>query len=92
MLPDGLTTILDKAFADCSKVQNVRLPSTIVSIGNLAFSGCSIRSVTIPESVTTIGDEAFNCGELEFANIINPSRIINVGNDMFPTQTRINRY
>ena len=39
---------------------SVTFPSSVTSIGEYAFSGCSgLTSVTIPSSVTSIGDSAF---------------------------------
>ena len=42
------------------------LPSSLSSIGELAFSGCgSLASATIPAAVESIGNNAFyNCGAL----------------------------
>jgi len=39
--------------------QPVRIPNSVTSIGDRAFSGCELTSITIPESVTSIGDWAF---------------------------------
>ena len=41
--------------------KNTVIPSTVLSIGNYAFYGCSaLASVTIPNSVTSIGSFAFS--------------------------------
>jgi hypothetical protein len=50
--------------------KNTIIPSSVTSIGNYAFRGCSgLTSVTIPNSVTSIGSSAFEgCSSL--ANII----------------------
>ena len=45
---------------------NIILPNTVTSIGNNAFTGCAVNSITIPASITSIGEQAFlNCANLE---------------------------
>ena len=37
------------------------IPTSVTSIGNSAFSGCSnLRSITIPTNVTSIGNSSFS--------------------------------
>ena len=68
---DCITSIDSSAFADCSNMETIGIPSTITTIGNYAFNGCtSLTSVTIPDSVTSIGSEVFkDCNSLESAVI-----------------------
>ena len=74
IIPDGVTDIWDKAFADCTKLTSITIPNSVTSIGNEAFSGCkSLTSITIPNSVTSIGDAAFNDCE-KLTSITIPSR------------------
>ena len=70
-IPDGVTTIGDAAFSECSKLKSVILPDSLTSIGNGVFSQCiKLQSVTIPDSVTMIGDDPFNgCSSLEFIEV-----------------------
>ena len=59
-LPDGLTSIGNYAFKDCSALTSVTIPNSVWSIGVGAFWGCDgLTSVTIGNSVTSIGDYAF---------------------------------
>ena len=64
---DGLPVknIKANAFLECASLFVVKLPPTLVSIGNHAFDGCvRLSSITIPDSVTNIGEHAFaRCGE-----------------------------
>ena len=39
--------------------QNSTIPNSITSIGDFAFSECSLASITIPNSVTNIGERVF---------------------------------
>lgn len=65
-IPNGVTTIGDGAFADCTSLISVTIPDSITSIGERAFDGCSsLTNVTIPDSVTSIGSYAFSgCSSL----------------------------
>ena len=60
-IPEGVTGIGSNAFYDCSKKLNsVKLPSTLQTIGYQAFCDCDqLSEITIPESVTSIGYSAF---------------------------------
>lgn len=55
-----VTAIGQNAFAFWAGLNSVSIPSTVVSIDNVAFQGCkNLSSVKIPNSVTHIGDGAF---------------------------------
>ena len=59
---DGVTTIGNFAFAECSNLINVTIPNSVTSIGEYAFEFCSrLTNVNIPNSVTSIESEAFFC-------------------------------
>ena len=58
-IPEGYTEIHDEAFFGTALTE-VRLPSTVETIGAFAFEGCSsLTDVLIPAGVTTVGDAAF---------------------------------
>ena len=55
-----VTGIGKYAFALCSGLTSVIIPSSVTSIGDHAFNSCtSLTSITIPSSVTSIGNYAF---------------------------------
>ncbi len=64
VIPEGYTSIGERAFAGCSKLRSVTLPSTLEIIGKNAFSGCSsLKSVELPEGVRHVGKGTFrDCG------------------------------
>ena len=67
-IPEGVTGIGSNAFYDCSqKLNSVKLPSTLQTIGYQAFCDCDqLSEITIPESVTSIGYSAFgSCTKLK---------------------------
>lgn len=60
IIADGVTSVSDNAFYDCTQLISVSLPNTLTSIGGWAFRGCnSLTSIVIPDSVTSIGSMAF---------------------------------
>ena len=71
------------AFAGCSGLTSLTLPSSVTWIGSYAFWGCSgLTSLTIPSGVTWIGEEAFSdCSGLTSLTI--PSGVTSIGNSAF---------
>ena len=82
VIPDGVTSIGDEAFCDCSNLSSVEIPNGVTSIGNKAFWRCSrLSDINIPNGVTSIGNEAF-FGCL-IKNIVIPNSVINIGQAAF---------
>ena len=60
VVPDGVTSIGDRAFKGCTSITTITLPEGVTSIGDDAFWYCkSLTSITLPDGVTSIGDDAF---------------------------------
>ena len=59
------------------------IPTSVTSIGDSAFSGCSgLTSITIPNSVTSIGDSVFSgCSGLTSITI--PNSVTSIGDSVF---------
>ena len=78
IIDDGVTTIGQYAFVECSKLTSITIPNSVTTIGKYAFYSCSsLTSVTIPNSVTTIEGYAFSdCSSLTSVTIPNSVKII----------------
>ena len=68
---EGVESITESVFRDCTALESVSLPNTLKTIGNAAFDNCdSLVSITIPDSVETIGEFAFSgCAKLAEVNL-----------------------
>lgn len=68
---DGVTSICNSAFSNCSGLSSISLPQSLTSIGSSAFYGCSsLTSITIPEKVPFIPSWAFrDCTHLTTVKI-----------------------
>ena len=65
-LHKGLTTIGNRAFANVALTDiSFGTDSTLKQIGDEAFSGATIRQLSIPSTVKTIGNRAFASAHLE---------------------------
>jgi len=65
-IPEGITTIAEKAFIYCSNLKSITIPNSVTSIGSSAFLGCdSLEFVSIPNSVTSLRSHVFEgCTQL----------------------------
>lgn len=81
-LGDVVTAIGENAF-ERSKIKGVRIPHTVVTIGDKAFSECdNLKIVRMSDNLKMIGDMAFYyCGNLEYINV--PSGIEHIGSYAF---------
>ena len=70
-IPNGVTSIVDGAFASCNSLITVTIPGSVTSLGPSVFSGCSnLTSVTIGNGVTSIGEYTFSyCSSLTSVTI-----------------------
>lgn len=61
IISEATTEIGDYAFAQCSLIESIVIPSSINKIGDFAFSGCkNLKDITIPDSVSSVGRSSFS--------------------------------
>ncbi len=85
IIPDGVTSISQRAFMGARFIESVVIPSSVVAIRAEAFYKCtSLKSVTFEENsrCAEIGISAFcNCSSMESINI--PSSVISIEESAF---------
>ena len=72
-IPEGITTILGRAFWRCDNLTGVTLPQSIKEISDSAFHGCSkLSKVLGSEMISILRKRAFKkCFELSLINLSN---------------------
>ena len=82
-LLDGIITIEERAFADCTSLTSINIPETVTRLGDNAFSGCeSLETVVLNEGLREIGAGAFaNCSSLK--EIIIPASVTKIDESAF---------
>lgn len=85
----GITEIPASCFAGCSKIAEIVIPASVISIGDSAFSSTSLKNLVIPDGVQTIGVQAFYGTQL--TNVSIPASVTSIGSNAFsaPATTNI---
>lgn len=96
VFPSGLeqigkitSTIETGAFSECTKLQSVTIPGSVVSLGDNTFNGCtSLNSVTIEDGLEKIGTGCFKDDDL-LTSIYLPNTVSSIGVTAFRGCTRL---
>ena len=82
-IKNGVTSVGNGAFCNCTLLTNITIPSSVTSIGTYAFTYCtSLTNITIPSSVTSIGAAAFTYCTL-LTSIKIPASVTSMGINPF---------
>ena len=94
VVSEGITHIGSDAFGSftmlgvLSKLQDVRLPSTLRTIGNSAFTNAeSLTSIDLPSGLRSIDAYAFSGTRLESIHI--PASTTEIGHDALPSSLNV---
>ncbi|MBR0575076.1 Ig-like domain-containing protein [Proteiniclasticum sp. BAD-10] len=83
IIDNGVTSVGDQAFKECTSITSVFLPLSVITIGNGAFWKCTnLVNIEIPSGLTTIGFFAFReCKSLKDIQL--SDSIVNFGTSIF---------
>lgn len=83
IIPEGVTSIGDRAFEFCRNLNSVALPQSVISIGRHAFYHCeNLTRIEIMEGLTSVKSGAFEgCTNLKEAQL--PQSVITLESDVF---------
>lgn len=81
ILPEGLTTIEEAAFANCTALEKLNIPSTVNTLGRWILENTKVTSFTIPQGVTEIPASCFYRSAITTINI--PPSVKTIGNWAF---------
>ena len=82
ILPEGLASLGERAFAGCSEIKNIAIPESVKEIKDGAFEGCySVEEIILPKGVAFIGANAFSGCSL--SKVIVPKGVGSLGENAF---------
>lgn len=86
----ALTTICRGAFNQCTELNSVKIPATVISIEELAFANSGLVSIELPKSLTNIAAESFAyCHNLSSVTL--PDSLITIGESAFQSCGNLGR-
>ena len=89
IIPEGVTEIPTQCFQFCYKLKKVVLPSTIKTIGILAFFDSLVDDMNFPEGLDSIGYLSMHGTRL--TEVVLPKTIRTIGNEAFADNVKLKR-
>ena len=81
-IPEGVIEVGSNAFANCIDITKVTMPNSVTTLGEKAFKGSGIESITLSNKITAINEETFAiCSNLKDITI--PKGITTIGKSAF---------
>ena len=88
ILPEGLKTIGEYAFADCDNLRKIIMPSTLVEIKKRAFSSCNeLSEIILNEGLKKIQNVVYSGSKL--MSIVIPESVEYIGSGAFGNENMI---
>lgn len=81
ILPEGLISIEEAAFANCTALEKLNVPPTVNTLGRWILENTKVTSFTIPQGVTEIPASCFYGSAITTINI--PPSVKTIGNWAF---------
>ena len=87
-IPDGVTSIKNKAFEDNEQIESVVFPDSLLSIGSCAFSGCTnITDIQLNKGLKSIDWDAFRGTGL--SHVFIPYSVEQIGPSAFKCEMEV---
>ena len=82
ILSEFIDTVGDRAFANCTRLNDLNLPAKDIQYGIACFAGTGLVTVVLPEGLTVVAKEMFaNCLSLE--HVVFPSTLTTIKDEAF---------
>ena len=82
-MPEGMKTIGNNAFYNCTSITELTLNEGLESIGSKAFYSVKMKSLEIPSTVKKIGDGAFFYCSAITGDVVLPEGLTKISSELF---------